>query len=168
LEEEVDLVAIKFQGAQVGVAVSGDGFSTEVAMAALTIDDLLAGAKNPGKAHMARSSIIWQQQQQQQPTAAGPGPPQQQTPQQGDVASAAAAAAAASAAGGKGSGKQPLTVDTSRDDEPVAFQTIADDDVGAEDEEFYDADEGRHRAYSTCMALSLTQMRRGMAGLSDN
>lgn len=65
LEEEVNLAAIKFQGAQVGVTVSGDGFSTEVAMAALTIDDLLVGAKNAGKAHMARSSIVWEQKQAQ-------------------------------------------------------------------------------------------------------
>lgn len=74
LEEEVDLAAIKFQGAQVGVTVSGDGFSTEVAMAALTIDDLLVGAKNPDKAHMARSSIVW-----------GQKPPAQQSPQAGQA-----------------------------------------------------------------------------------
>jgi hypothetical protein len=91
LEEEVDLVAIKFQGAQVSMTISGDGFSTEVAMAALTIDDLLVGARNPGKAHMARSSIVWEQKQQQKqqdlqhqqqvpavPQAAPPPPTQQQ------------------------------------------------------------------------------------------
>lgn len=81
LAEEVDLVAIKFQGAQVGVTVSGDGFSTEVAMAALTIDDLLVGAKNPDKAHMAQSSTVWQQQKS--PKQEQPWPPkilQQQQP----------------------------------------------------------------------------------------
>lgn len=69
LEEEVDLVAIKFQGAQVGVTKGGDGFITEVAMAALTVDDLLVGEKNPDKAHMARSSIDWDKHQQQQQSA---------------------------------------------------------------------------------------------------
>lgn len=66
LDEEVDLVAVKFQGAQVGVTVSGEGFTTEVAMAALTMDDLLVGARNPHKAHMAHSSITWEQEGQQQ------------------------------------------------------------------------------------------------------
>jgi hypothetical protein len=146
LEEEVDLVAIKFQGAQVGVTVSGDGFSTEVAMAALTIDDLLVGARNPDKAHMARSSITWHQQQQH-PDAAGSGQQQQQQKQQEPQPGSTAAAAAASAAGGSGKVQHQLTVDTSHDDEPIAFRTIADDDVGAEDEEFYDADEGRDRHY---------------------
>jgi hypothetical protein len=83
LEEEVDLVAIKFQGAQVGVTVSGDGFSTEVAMAALTIDDLLVGAKNPDKAHMARSSIVWEQQPKAQSPTQQQGSQQQQQAQQG-------------------------------------------------------------------------------------
>lgn len=78
LEEEVDLVAIKFQGAQVGVTVSGDGFSTEVAMAALTMDDLLVGAKNPKKAHMARSSILWEQQPQAQSPKTQQGSPEGQ------------------------------------------------------------------------------------------
>lgn len=66
LEEEVDLVAIKFQGAQVGVSLGGEGFITEVAMAALTMDDLLVGARNPDKAHMAESSVNWEQKQQEQ------------------------------------------------------------------------------------------------------
>jgi hypothetical protein len=86
LEEEVDLVAIKFQGAQVGVTVSGDGFSTEVAMAALTIDDLLVGAKNPDKAHMARSSIVCEQQPKAQSPTQQQGLPQQQQAQQGTAA----------------------------------------------------------------------------------
>eukprot|EP00775_Hariotina_reticulata_P007140 gene7140-7355_t len=63
MQEEVDLVSIKFQGAQVGVSINGDGFTTEVAMAALTMDDLLVGARNPDKAHMARSSIVWDEHQ---------------------------------------------------------------------------------------------------------
>jgi hypothetical protein len=91
LEEEVDLVAIKFQGAQVAVTASGEGFTTEVAMAALTMDDLLVGAKNPGKAHMARSQLGGEQQGQQQgqrQAAAG-------------VAAATAAHAAAAAAAGE-------------------------------------------------------------------
>lgn len=78
LEEEVDLVAIKFQGAQVGVTMGGDGLVTEVAMTALTMDDLLVGARNPDKAHMARSSIDWETQQKQH-----------QQKQQGNLATAA-------------------------------------------------------------------------------
>jgi hypothetical protein len=56
LDQEVGLVAIRFQGAQLCVSVSGEGLSAEVAMAALTVDDLLVGLRNPAKAHMARSS----------------------------------------------------------------------------------------------------------------
>jgi hypothetical protein len=151
LEEEVDLVAIKFQGAQVGLTVSGDGFSTEVAMAALTIDDLLVGSRNPDKAHMARSSIVWEQQvqtpQQQQPL----GSSQQQQQQQGVVAAAAgappppAAAAGAVGAGGGPAAAQPLVVDTGQEEDVgIAFRTITDEGEAAEgdDDEFYDADEG--------------------------
>jgi len=47
------------------VSINGDGFTTEVAMAALTMDDLLVGAKNPDKAHMARSCIVWDEHQHQ-------------------------------------------------------------------------------------------------------
>jgi hypothetical protein len=87
LEQEVDLVAIKFQGAQVGVNLGGEGFVTEVAMAALTMDDLLVGARCPGKAHMAESSVNWEQQQQEKQ--------QQQAEQQHQAVQQAAAATVA-------------------------------------------------------------------------
>lgn len=142
LEEEVDLVAIKFQGAQVGLTVSGDGFSTEVAMAALTIDDLLVGGRNPGKAHMARSSIMWEQQPQAPTQPQQLGSPQQQ--QQQTAAAAAGAPPAAAAGVGGGAAAQPLVVDTGQDDVAVAFRTITDEggDAEGDDDEFYDADEG--------------------------
>jgi hypothetical protein len=95
LEQEVDLVAIKFQGAQVGVNLGGEGFVTEVAMAALTMDDLLVGARCPDKAHMAESSVNWEQQQQKQQQQ------QQQKQQQQQQAAAGVVAGAAQAPGGE-------------------------------------------------------------------
>jgi hypothetical protein len=98
LEQEVDLVAIKFQGAQVGVNLSGEGFVTEVAMAALTMDDLLVGARCPDKAHMAESSVNWEQQQQEKQQQQQE---QQQQEQQQQQAAAAAVAGGAQAPGGE-------------------------------------------------------------------
>jgi hypothetical protein len=97
LEEEVDLVAIKFQGAQVGVNLGGEGFVAEVAMAALTMDDLLVGARCPDKAHMAESSVNWEQQQQEKQQEKQQDQQQDEWQQQAAAAIAAAAANAADA-----------------------------------------------------------------------
>jgi hypothetical protein len=98
LDQEVDLVAIKFQGAQVGVNLGGKGFEAEVAMAALTMDDLLVGARCPGKAHMAESSVNWDQQQQEKQQQQQEEEKQQEQERQ---AAATAAAVDAQAPGGE-------------------------------------------------------------------
>ncbi len=58
LEEEAQLIALRFMGAAVSVEVSSDFMRVETLMRSLDIVDLLVGAKCPAKGHMARSTPV--------------------------------------------------------------------------------------------------------------
>jgi hypothetical protein len=58
LEEEVQLISLRFRGAAVSVEVSSDYMRVETLMRSLDIVDLLVGAKCPAKGYMARSTPV--------------------------------------------------------------------------------------------------------------